>query len=70
MLFEVFVSYGVWVVVCTKVFIEILVWGLHGKSLLKWDKTVHKGVIHWYAAIWKLVGSLHYCWKLECEPCL
>lgn len=46
MLFEVFVSYGVWVVVCTKVFIEILVCGLHGKSLLKWDKTVHKGVIH------------------------
>jgi len=38
-----FVAFTLNVFICTKAFIEILVWKMRGKACLKWDKTVHKG---------------------------
>ncbi|MGQ9640635.1 MAG: glycosyltransferase [Candidatus Bathycorpusculaceae bacterium] len=41
-----FVAFFLNVFICTKAFIEILFWRLCGKSRLRWDKTVHKGMVY------------------------
>jgi len=40
-----FLAFILNVFICTKAIIEILFWRLRGKSRLKWDKTVHKGML-------------------------